>query len=43
MQGIEVAFYVVHSMAGGHDFEQRNVLAARNVLLASSESSTLAI
>lgn len=30
MQGAEVAFYLVHSMAGGHDFEQRDVLAARN-------------
>ena len=30
MLGIETAFYLVHSMAGGHDFEQRDVLAARN-------------
>ncbi len=30
MTGVEVAFYLVHSMAGGHDFAQRDVLAARN-------------
>ena len=30
MQGVEVAFYLVHSMAGGRDFEQRDVVAARN-------------
>jgi uncharacterized protein YbjT (DUF2867 family) len=35
MQGIEVAFYLVHSMAGGHDFEQRDVLAARNFATAA--------
>jgi uncharacterized protein YbjT (DUF2867 family) len=35
MQGIEVAFYLVHSMAGGHDFERRDVLAARNFATAA--------
>jgi uncharacterized protein YbjT (DUF2867 family) len=35
MQGIEVAFYLVHSMAGGHDFEQRDVLAAHNFATAA--------
>jgi uncharacterized protein YbjT (DUF2867 family)/uncharacterized protein YndB with AHSA1/START domain len=35
MQGIEVAFYLVHSMAGGHDFEHRDVLAARNFATAA--------
>jgi uncharacterized protein YbjT (DUF2867 family)/uncharacterized protein YndB with AHSA1/START domain len=35
MQGIETAFYLVHSMAGGHDFEQRDVLAARNFATAA--------
>ena len=35
MQGVEVAFYMVHSMAGGHDFEQRDVLAARNFATAA--------
>ena len=24
MQGVDVAFYMVHSMAAGHDFEQRD-------------------
>src|SRR5512144_930172 len=35
LQGVEVAFYMVHSMAGGHDFEQRDVLAARNFAAAA--------
>ena len=35
MQGLEAAFYLVHSMAGGHDFEQRDVLAARNFAVAA--------
>jgi uncharacterized protein YbjT (DUF2867 family) len=35
MQGVEVAFYMVHSMAGGHDFEQRDVLAARRFATAA--------
>jgi uncharacterized protein YbjT (DUF2867 family) len=35
MQSVEVAFYMVHSMAGGHDFEQRDVLAARNFAAAA--------
>jgi uncharacterized protein YbjT (DUF2867 family) len=35
MAGVEVAFYLVHSMAGGHDFEQRDVLAARNFARAA--------
>jgi uncharacterized protein YbjT (DUF2867 family) len=35
MQEIEVAFYLVHSMAGGHDFDQRDVLAARNFATAA--------
>jgi uncharacterized protein YbjT (DUF2867 family) len=30
MSGVEAAFYFVHSMAGGHDFERRDVLAAGN-------------
>jgi uncharacterized protein YbjT (DUF2867 family) len=30
MSGADAAFYLVHSMAGGRDFEQRDVLAARN-------------
>src|SRR5512144_697516 len=35
LQGVEVAFYLVHSMAAGHDFEQRDVLAARNFAAAA--------
>lgn len=30
MRDVDVAFYLVHSMAGGRDFEQRDELAARN-------------
>jgi len=35
MQGVEFAFYLVHSMAAGHDFEERDVLAARNFATAA--------
>ena len=35
VQSVEVAFYMVHSMAGGHDFEKRDVLAARNFATAA--------
>ncbi len=38
MQGVDVAFYLVHSMAGGHDFEQRDVLAARNFAAAAKQA-----
>lgn len=30
LSDVQVAFYLVHSMAGGHDFEQRDLVAARN-------------
>ncbi|MCW5552752.1 MAG: SDR family oxidoreductase [Verrucomicrobiae bacterium] len=30
LSGVNAAFYLVHSMASGPDFEQRDVLAARN-------------
>jgi uncharacterized protein YbjT (DUF2867 family) len=30
MQGVEVAYYLVHSMAGGRRFEERDVQAAQN-------------
>ena len=30
-----MAFYMVHSMAAGHDFEQRDVRAARNFATAA--------
>jgi uncharacterized protein YbjT (DUF2867 family) len=35
MAGVDAAFYLVHSMAGGQDFEQRDVLAARNFSIAA--------
>ncbi len=35
MHGVRFAFYLVHSMAAGHDFEQRDVLAARNFAVAA--------
>jgi uncharacterized protein YbjT (DUF2867 family) len=35
MQGVETAYYLVHSMAGGHQFEQRDLLAARNFAAAA--------
>ena len=38
MQGVEVAFYLVHSMAGGSNFEQRDVLAARHFATAAKEA-----
>lgn len=38
MRGVEVAFYLVHSMAGGHDFEQRDLLAARNFASAAKKA-----
>jgi uncharacterized protein YbjT (DUF2867 family) len=38
MRGVEVAFYLVHSMAGGDDFEQRDVLAARNFAVAARQA-----
>ena len=27
MEGVDAAFYLVHSMAGGHDFEERGGMA----------------
>lgn len=35
MAGVDAAFYLVHSMAAGKDFEQRDVLAARNFAAAA--------
>lgn len=35
MPGVRFAFYLVHSMAGGQDFERRDVLAARNFAAAA--------
>jgi uncharacterized protein YbjT (DUF2867 family)/uncharacterized protein YndB with AHSA1/START domain len=39
MRGVDAAFYLVHSMAGGHDFEQRDVLAARNFAAAAKAAN----
>lgn len=38
MAGVEAAFYLVHSMAGGQDFEQRDLAAARNFSQAAKQS-----
>ena len=35
MQDVATAYYLVHSMAGGVDFHQRDMTAARNVSLAA--------
>jgi len=35
MEGVDTAFYLVHSMTGGHDFEERDVMAARNFAMAA--------
>jgi uncharacterized protein YbjT (DUF2867 family) len=35
MRGVDVAFYLVHSMAGGADFERRDILAARHFATAA--------
>jgi uncharacterized protein YbjT (DUF2867 family) len=35
MSDVSAAFYLVHSMAGGSDFEQRDILAARNFSTAA--------
>lgn len=43
MSGVDVAFYLVHSMAGGRDFEQRDVLAARNFAAAAKTASVARI
>lgn len=39
MAGADDAFYLVHSMAAGRDFEQRDVLAARNFAAAAKTAS----
>lgn len=38
MEGMKTAFYMVHSMAGGQAFEQRDMLAARNFAVAAREA-----
>jgi uncharacterized protein YbjT (DUF2867 family) len=39
MQGVEVAYYMVHSMAAGRDFEHRDVQAARQFGRAAREAA----
>ena len=39
MRGVEAAFYLVHSMGGGRDFEQRDVKAARNFARAAADAA----
>lgn len=38
LTGVEAAFYLVHGMAGGHDFQQRDVAAARHFATAAKEA-----
>lgn len=38
MADVDAAFYLVHSMAGGRDFEQRDVLAARSFSSAAKQA-----
>ncbi len=35
MQGVAVAYYLIHSMAGHHDFRDRDLIAARNFAAAA--------
>ena len=30
MEGIQAAYYLIHSMSGSHDFHERDLVAARN-------------
>lgn len=39
MAGADAAFYLVHSMAAGRDFEQRDVLAARHFAVAAKAAN----
>ncbi len=39
MAKVDAAYYLVHSMAGGRDFEQRDVLAARHFAHAAKAAS----
>lgn len=38
MSGVSVAYYLVHSMSGGHDFEHRDLEAARNFSRAAKQA-----
>ncbi len=38
MQGVSAAYYLVHSLAGGSDFHERDLVAARNFAAAAQET-----
>jgi uncharacterized protein YbjT (DUF2867 family) len=38
MRGVDAAFYLVHSMGGGHDFEERDRQAARHFAFAARDA-----
>jgi uncharacterized protein YbjT (DUF2867 family) len=38
MQGIDVAYYLIHSMSHGEDFNERDIAAARNFSLAAEKA-----
>ncbi len=38
MQGVSAAYYLVHSLAGGSDFHERDLIAARNFAAAAQET-----
>ncbi len=38
MQGVEVAYYLVHSMSGGKGFRERDLIAARNFSAAAQQA-----
>jgi uncharacterized protein YbjT (DUF2867 family) len=38
MRGVEAAYYLVHSMAGGPDFHDRDIAAARNFAAAAARA-----
>lgn len=39
MTGVDIAYYLVHSMASGADFRQRDLVAARNFASAARQAS----
>jgi uncharacterized protein YbjT (DUF2867 family) len=43
MQGAEVAYYLIHSMAGGRDFQTRDLIAARNFAMAARQAGVARI
>jgi uncharacterized protein YbjT (DUF2867 family) len=43
MQGVEVAYYLVHSLAGGADFHERDMLAAANFSAAARRAGVARI